>query len=207
MKKVLIIVLVFAMSFGILALANNMGVKQTASAQEETLTGTAEGFGGDITVTVVVKGDDIISVEAVGESETEGIGSLAIEELPAKIAEADSTEVDGVSGATYSSDGIKVAVNNALANRGGSGAESQTLTGTAQGFGGDVTVTVVVSGDDIISVEAVGESETEGIGSLAIEELPAKIAEADSTEIDGVSGATYTSDAIKAAVQSALETK
>ncbi len=206
MKKVLIIVVVFALSFGFLTLANNMGGTDTPSAPE-TLTGTAEGFGGDITVTVVVEGDDIISVEAIGEDETEGIGSRAIDELPAKIAESDSTEVDGVSGATYTSDGIKAAVKNALANKGGSGSESQTLTGTAEGFGGDVTVTVVVSGDDIISVEAVGEDETEGIGSMAIDELPAKIAEADSTEIDGVSGATYTSDGIKAAVKNALESK
>ena len=205
MKKVLIIVVVFALSFGFLTLVNNMGTS-TASAQE-TLTGTAEGFGGDVTVTVVVKGDDIISVEAVGEGETPGIGSMAIDELPAKISEADSTEVDGVSGATYTSDAIKAAVQSALANKGGSGSESQTLTGTAEGFGGDVTVTLVVNGDDIVSVEAVGEGETPGIGSMAIDELPAKIVEADSTEVDGVSGATYTSDAIKAAVQSALETK
>ena len=205
MKKVLIIVVVFALSFGFLTLVNNMGT--TTGSAQETLTGTAEGFGGDITVTVVVDGDDIISVEAVGPDETEGIGTMAIDELPAKIADANSAEVDGVSGATYSSDGIKAAVNNALATKGSSSSESQTLTGTAEGFGGDVTVTVVVSGDDIVSVEAVGADETEGIGTMAIDELPSLIAEADSTEIDGVSGATYTSDAIKAAVKSALESK
>lgn len=113
MKKVLIIIVVFAMSFGFLTLANNFGGKETAAVQE-TLTGTAEGFGGDINVTVVVKGDDIISVEAVGDDETEGIGSRAIEELPTLIADADSTEIDGVSGATYTSDAIKAAVQNAL---------------------------------------------------------------------------------------------
>ncbi|HKM01960.1 MAG TPA: FMN-binding protein [Sedimentibacter sp.] len=205
MKKVLIIVVVFALSFGFLTLVNNMGT--TTGSAQETLTGTAEGFGGDITVTVVVDGDDIISVEAVGPDETEGIGTMAIDELPAKIADANSAEVDGVSGATYSSDGIKAAVNNALATKGSSSSESQTLTGTAEGFGGDVTVTVVVSGDDIVSVEAVGADETEGIGTMAIDELPSLIAEADSVEIDGVSGATYTSDAVKAAVKSALESK
>lgn len=207
MKKVLIIVVVFAMSFGFLALANNFGGSDTAPSVQETLTGTAVGFGGDITVTVVVKGDDIISVEAVGDGETEGIGSRAIDELPALIAEADSTDIDGVTGATFSSDGIKEAVKNALASRGGSVSESQTLVGTAQGFGGEVSVTIVVSGDDIVSVEAVGDSETDGIGSRAIDELPAIIAEADSTDVDGITGATFTSDAIKTAVQSALETK
>lgn len=205
MKKVLAIVIVFALSFGFLTFANNMGGTDTASAQE-TLTGTAEGFGGGISVTVVVNGDDIVSVEVVGEGETEGIGTMAIDELPTIIAEADSADVDGVSGATYTSDGIKAAVKNALASKGAS-SESQTLTGTAEGFGGDVTVTLVVEGDDIVSVEVVGDGETEGIGTMAIDDLPALIAEADSADVDGISGATFTSDAIKAAVKSALESK
>lgn len=90
--------------------------KETA-APEGALTGTAKGFGGDVTVTVVVDGDDIVSVEAVGASETQGVGSNAIDQLPAKIAEADSTEVDGVSGATVTSNAIKEAVNAALASK------------------------------------------------------------------------------------------
>ncbi len=205
MKKVLTIVLVFALSFGFLTIVNNMGKTDTASEQQ-TLTGTAEGFDGEVIVTVIVNGDDIISVEVTADGETQGIGTMAIDELPALIAEADSAEVEGVSGATYTSDGIKAAVRNALASKQGSEKEV-TLTGTAEGFGGDVTVNVVVKGDDIISVEAIGEDETEGIGSIALEELPALIAEADSTDIDGVSGATYTSDGIKAAVKNALESR
>jgi len=90
----------------------------------------------------------------------------------------------------------------------GTGAKSENeLTGTAKGYGGDVTVTVTVDGDDILSVEAVGEKETEGVGSKAIEELPVKIEEADSTEVDAVAGATVTSNAIKEAVDKALESK
>jgi uncharacterized protein with FMN-binding domain len=193
------------LSFGFLTIVNNMGNTDTASEQQ-TLTGTAEGFGGEVIVTVIVNGDDIISVEVTADGETQGIGTMAIDELPALIAEADSAEVEGVSGATYTSDGIKAAVRNALASKQGSEKEV-TLTGTAEGFGGDVTVNVVVKGDDIISVEAIGEDETEGIGSIALEELPALIAEADSTDIDGVSGATYTSDGIKAAVKNALESR
>jgi uncharacterized protein with FMN-binding domain len=208
MKKVLAIIIIFALSFGFLAFVDNMGGTGTASADaEETLTGTAKGFGGDINVTLVVKGDDIISVEAVGDGETPGIGSLAIDELPALIAEADSADVEGISGATFTSDGIKAAVKNALETKASSGGEPVTLTGTAEGFGGEISVTVVISGDDIVSVEAAGDGETPGIGSIAIDELPAKIAEADSVEVDGVSGATFTSDGIKAAVKNALESK
>jgi len=82
--------------------------------EEKTLTGKAQGYGGEITVTVVVNGEDIVSVEAVGKDETEGVGSLAIDELPDKIEQADSTDVDDISGATKTSQGIKQAVNNAL---------------------------------------------------------------------------------------------
>lgn len=83
--------------------------------------------------------------------------------------------------------------------------DTETLTGSAQGYGGEVTVTVMVNGDDIVSVEAKGEKETQGVGSNAIEQLPDKIVEADSTDVEVVSGATVTSNAIKQAVDKALE--
>jgi len=90
----------------------------------------------------------------------------------------------------------------------GTGAvNGNALIGTAQGYGGEVKVTVTVDGDDIVSVEAVGEKETEGVGSKAIDELPDKIEDADSTDVDVVSGATVTSNAIKEAVEKALEDK
>ncbi len=93
--------------------------------------------------------------------------------------------------------------NNATTTNG----EEQTLKGTAKGYGGDVNVTVKIKGNDITSVEAVGEKETKGVGSNAIDQLPKKIEDADSTNVDAVSGATVTSNAIKEAVNKALETK
>ena len=100
---------------------NNAGKDNTGAnldnndmAEEETLKGSAEGYGGEVTVTVKVKGNDIISVEAMGKDETEGVGSIAIEELPDKIAQADSTDIDGISGATFTSNAIKEAVSKAL---------------------------------------------------------------------------------------------
>ena len=65
-----------------------------APAERKTLTGIGEGFGGEIKATVVVEGDKIISVEVVGEDETDGVGTPALEQLPAIIVEANSTEVD-----------------------------------------------------------------------------------------------------------------
>jgi len=67
--------------------------------------------------TVTLNGDDITAVEVVGDSETQGIGTNAIDQLPALIEEADSTEVDVVAGATVTSNAIIEAVNNALASK------------------------------------------------------------------------------------------
>ena len=72
-------------------------------------------------------------------------------------------------------------------------------------MGGDVPVTVTVSGGVITAVEVGDNSETQGIGSKAIEQLPAEIVEANGTEgVDGVSGASVTSKAIFTAVEEAL---
>lgn len=79
-----------------------------------------------------------------------------------------------------------------------------TYTGTAKGFGGDVTVTVEVSDSAIVSVEAVGESETDGIGTNALEMLPAAIVSAQSLKVDTVAGCTVTSEAVLAAAEDAL---
>ena len=81
-----------------------------------------------------------------------------------------------------------------------------TYEGTGKGIGGDVPVTVTVEGGKIASVEVGDNSETQGIGSNAIEQLPELIVEANGTEgVDGVSGATITSNAIFDAVEEALE--
>ena len=81
-----------------------------------------------------------------------------------------------------------------------------TYEGTGKGMGGDVPVTVTVSGGVITAVEVGDNSETQGIGSKAIEQLPAEIVEANGTEgVDGVSGASVTSKAIFTAVEEALE--
>jgi uncharacterized protein with FMN-binding domain len=90
------------------------GKTSETSNEAVTLTGTGKGFGGPITVTVKKEGDKIISVEAVGEKETEGIGTNAIDQLPDKIVEANSTDVDVITSATITSQGIIDAVNNAL---------------------------------------------------------------------------------------------
>lgn len=111
MKKLSILLVLALMLFSFAACSKD---EPAAGGETKTLEGTAEGFGGEVKVTVTVTGDDITEVVAVGDSETPGIGSNAIEQLPAKIVEADSADVDVVAGATVTSNAIKEAVNNAL---------------------------------------------------------------------------------------------
>ena len=76
--------------------------------------------------------------------------------------------------------------------------------GSANGMGGAVKVSVTVSGGKITAVEVVEHNETAGISDPAIEQMPAKIVDAQSTDVDAVASATVTSEAIKEAVKAAL---
>ena len=81
---------------------------------------------------------------------------------------------------------------------------SGDFTGTAKGFGGDVSVTLTLTDGAITGCTAEGKDETQGVGSEAIAQMPGKIAESGSIAVDGVSGATATSTAIKEAAAAAL---
>jgi uncharacterized protein with FMN-binding domain len=173
-------------------------------------------------VSVTVEGGKITSVEVIEHSETDGISDPAIEGVPAAIVEAGSPTVDVVSGATLTSEAIMDAVQNALS--GGSGEEepveeepsveepdlANVPDGTYEGVSdagmhAGLKVSVTVEGGNIIDVQVVEHSETDGISDPAIEGVPAAIVEANSPNVDVVSGATYTSDAIIEAVGFALE--
>ena len=81
---------------------------------------------------------------------------------------------------------------------------SGDFTGTAKGFGGDVSVTLTLTDGAITGCTAEGKDETQGVGSEAIAKMPGEIAENGSIAVDGVSGATITSTAIKEAAAAAL---
>ena len=91
-----------------------------APAMADTVTGTASAMGlnGEVTVTVELTDGVITSVTAEGAQETPGIGSVAIEQLPALMAQNNTINVDAVSGATITSNAILTAVREALKNAG-----------------------------------------------------------------------------------------
>ena len=91
----------------------------------------------------------------------------------------------------------------APASSGEAGGVSGEFTGTATGMG-EVTVTVTLTDGVITACKVVGDSETEGIGSVVVESAPDEIVSGNKGAIDVVSGATITSEAINEALAAAL---
>ena len=85
----------------------------------------------------------------------------------------------------------------------GSAGVSGEFTGTATGMG-EVSVTVTLTDGVITDCKIVGDSETEGIGSVVIESAADEIVSGNKGAIDVVTGATITSDAINEALAAAL---
>ena len=185
-----------------------------------TFTGTAEGKNGDVTVEVVYENNEIKSVKVTDQQETEGIADPALEKIPAAIVDAQTPNVETVSGATITSDAIINATKEALKSAGvdvdsmGSSAphenvpvtyEAGTYTGTAEGYNGPVTLGVTFSKDGIEDIEVTDSKETAHVGTVAYDILTEDAKEANGSGIDVVSGATFTSKAFKAALTNAAE--
>lgn len=137
MKKLLSILLVFLM--------------MASLAAAEQYTATAKGFGGDVSVTLTIDGDQLTDVEVIGSDETVGIGSIAIEEMPAKMLAANSVAVDSVTGATLTSKGILTAAADALAQ---SGVTLAAVEQTEAEIIPDAETDVVVIGGGLTGISA-----------------------------------------------------
>ena len=84
-------------------------------------------------------------------------------------------------------------------------AAPSTASGTVPGYGGDVTVTLTVDEGKLTDVKVEGAGETQGVGSVAVEQLAQSILQQNSVQVDGVAGATATSKAILSAAEAALK--
>ena len=183
-----------------------------------TYTATEDGFEGPVEVTVDIgENGGIKDLTINAPDETPDVGGAAIPLLKKAILEKQSADVDSVSGATFTSDAVKLAAAEALAQAGGeevaAGPKAPegdlfipgTYTESAKGFGGDVTVTLELSEKAIEDVQIEGDDETENIGSFAVEMMDDRIMEAQSPKVDALSGATVTSNAILGATKKAMK--
>lgn len=187
-----------------------------------TYTGKAPGKNGDVTVEVTLTSDAIKEVKVTDHQETAGISDPAIEAVPGEIVDAQSLKVDTVSGATITSQAIIDAAKAALESAGvdpeslGDGAASTgenvavtykagKYTGESSGYNGPVKVDVTFKEDGIESIEVAESVETEHVGTVAYDILIDEMIEANGSGVDVVSGATFTSLALKNAVADAAE--
>ncbi|MBV1756954.1 MAG: FAD-binding protein [Dethiosulfatibacter sp.] len=214
-KRIISTVLLFSLLVSLMACSGN----ESSENRTEVIKGiytpgtyeaTAQGYGGSVQVKVTVDDNKITNIVIIAEDETEGIGSKAVEELPAQIVEANGTEIDVVSGATYSSEGILKAVDEALSiGRGEKPAPKVVQNGQyvteVVGHEGIVKVATTFLEGKITDVKVILNDETRGIGTYAVERIPSKIVETQSINVDAVSGATVTSNTIKFAVSKAIE--
>jgi fumarate reductase flavoprotein subunit len=152
----------------------------------------------------------ITKVTSEGPDETENIGGAALEELDKQVLEKQSADIDGVSGATVTSNGYKEALALAMAQAKGEEVTSGELSfapgtyeGHGTGYGGDVTLSVTFSEDAITGIEVVSNNETEYVGTPAFDIMFQEIQDFTSTGVDSLSGATFTSNGILAAVEDA----
>lgn len=165
---------------------------------------------GTVTATVTVKGHKIADIKIKDNGNTYSKYTSAYTEIPKRIIEAQSTSVDGVTGATYSSDAVKNAVDAALAYARGEkeapakGTEIRfnpgTYTGRGKGYGGQIQARVTFSETGISDISIGRNSETAHVGDVAIAELPSKLIAANGLSVDAISGATMSSFGVKAAV-------
>ncbi|RHN03393.1 FMN-binding protein [Roseburia intestinalis] len=180
-----------------------------------TYEGSANGFSGKIKVSVVIKNQTIRSINILSNSDDEAFFNRAKEGVTASILAKQSTDVDTVSGATYSSRGIINAVKDALSSSDG---EEQTAVakgnftlddgyyeGTGTGFAGPVKLFIEIKDKSIVGIYIVKTSDDAGFFNRAKEGVTASILEKQSTDVDTVSGATYSSRGIIEAVSNAME--
>ena len=209
MKKLLAMLLSVCMLLSMVTFAAVAEGKYTPGEYE----GTAQGFGGTVTVKVTVDENAVTAVTVTGENETPALGGAAIEGYNTSlvgVTDADAVEV--TSGATVTSTAVKDALAQALAAAAG---EEQTTgeikfvpgeyEGTATGYNGDVTLKVTFGETTIENIEVVSSKETEHVGDVAFEPMFENIKAFTSTGVDVVSGATFTSRAVLNAVNDAAE--
>lgn len=177
---VLMVVLAFATIFGSAPLyraIDNAG-KPAGNYTPGTYVGTGSGFAGDITATVTVDETSILSVELSGASETPDIGGTALETLAPAFLSANSAEVDGVSGATFTSDGAKAAVADALNQA--MGAEPETEAAETEASAPETEAEPVAAEGDIsvgvgVSYSLKGTDAGEEDGSAQVNGLVAAV--------------------------------
>ena len=223
-----------------LLIAGNLAKEKTADSVKKTAendaggnfqngiyTGTGEGYRGKVTVTVKVADGKITELVLDDYADDKSYMERAKNRIFQEMISRQNTDVDAVSGATYSSNGLIEAVNKALGNEEGEGKKPEQeesedkqsfieagrfqnltdgiYTGSADAFRGDVEVQVTVEKQKVTDISILSYCDTEEYFFRAAPAVIDQMKAEQSLNVDAVSGATYSSNGIIHAVANALE--
>ena len=223
-----------------LLIAGNLAKEKTADSVKKTAendaggnfqngiyTGTGEGYRGKVTVTVKVADGKITELVLDDYADDKSYMERAKNRIFQEMISRQNTDVDAVSGATYSSNGLIEAVNKALGNEEGEGKKPEQeesedkqsfieagrfqnltdgiYTGSADAFRGDVEVQVTVEKQKVTDISILSYCDTEEYFFRAAPAVIEQMKAEQSLNVDAVSGATYSSNGIIHAVANALE--
>ena len=179
---------------------------------------SSEGYGGLLTVRITVKNGKLTDIKILSHNETEEYFKKA-SAIIKEILRTGKVDVDSVTGATISSNAIKDAVLKALQKAGSKekikekskkedkkpveGLKDGEYFGSANGYGGNLTVKVIIKNGKISGIDVVSQNETPEYFNRAYAVIN-KILSSGSVNVDSVTGATVSSNAIKMAVADAL---
>ena len=223
-----------------LFIAGNLAREKTADSVKKTAennaegnfqngiyTGTGEGYRGKVTVTVKVADGKITELVLDDYADDKSYMERAKNRIFQEMISRQNTDVDAVSGATYSSNGLIEAVNKALGNDEGEGKKPEQeesedkqsfieagrfqnltdgiYTGSADAFRGDVEVQVTVEKQKVTDISILSYCDTEEYFFRAAPAVIEQMKAEQSLNVDAVSGATYSSNGVIHAVANALE--
>ena len=223
-----------------LLIAGNLAREKTADSVKKTAendaggnfqngiyTGTGEGYRGKVTVTVKVADGKITELVLDDYADDKSYMERAKNRIFQEMISRQNTDVDAVSGATYSSNGLIEAVNKALGNDEGEGKKPEQeesedkqsfieagrfqnltdgiYTGSADAFRGDVEVQVTVEKQKVTDISILSYCDTEEYFFRAAPAVIEQMKAEQSLNVDAVSGATYSSNGVIHAVANALE--
>ncbi len=180
-KKLLSLLLAISMVTGLLAGCGSSSSSTAASTDSTagsslagTYSGTGAGRNGDITVAVTLDDAGVITaIEVTDQEETEGIGTLAFDQMVPLMVENNSIAVDAVATATLTSNGLLEAVANALAAAGVNPDDYRTEISAAQGENLSYDVDVVIVGAGGAGMAAAASASAAGASVLVLEKTAA----------------------------------
>ena len=172
---------------------------------------TEQGFVGPVTVSLTVGESGIEKVTVTAEQENSpALAENGVAPLEEQILAAQSAEIDGIAGATITSDAAKAAAAAALAQaEGGAEAPAESgemgftagsYTATAEGYNGPLTITATYTDTALESITIDSSVETAHVGDVAFDIMIPEMIEANGAGVDGVSGATFSTRALRTAV-------